>query len=78
MKREEVPTDGEEEVQSACGAGVAPLEKTQAHRPDRLYTWQELKGLPEPDWLIDGVPPKDGLTVLYGAPGLGKTFLALD
>lgn len=29
-------------------------------------------------WLIDGWLPKSGVGVLYGHPGCGKTFLALD
>lgn len=31
-----------------------------------------------PEWLIKGVLPKSDLNCIYGAPGSGKTFLALD
>ena len=31
----------------------------------------------EPQWLISGLMPSSGLHVLYGAPGTGKSFVAL-
>lgn len=42
-----------------------------------LLSLQELHDMPEPAWLVDG-HVTDGLTVMYGPPGSGKTFLALD
>lgn len=47
---------------------------------DRLWpllSEAELGDVPEPSWLVDGVLT-DGLTVVYGAPKAGKTFLALS
>lgn len=42
-----------------------------------LYSSDELHQLPEPKWLVhDHIT--DGLSVMYGPPGSGKTFLALD
>jgi RecA-family ATPase len=38
----------------------------------------ELNNLPEPSWLIEGILPANALGVLYGAPGVGKTFVALS
>lgn len=32
----------------------------------------------EPQWLIPGLMPSNGLHVLYGAPGSGKSFIALS
>jgi RecA/RadA recombinase len=32
----------------------------------------------DPQWLINGLMPSTGLHVLYGAPGSGKSFLALS
>jgi hypothetical protein len=44
----------------------------------RLYSTAELLKLPPPEWLVDGIMPAGGLVGLYGAPGDGKSFLALD
>lgn len=33
---------------------------------------------PSPDWLIDSVIPANGLALIYGESGIGKTFLAID
>jgi hypothetical protein len=44
----------------------------------RLLTVAELKKLDKPEWLIEDVMPQGSLAVLYGAPGAGKSFLALD
>lgn len=46
--------------------------------PLRLYSTTELLALPPPEWLIHGIMPGRGLTGLYGQPGIGKSFLALD
>lgn len=52
--------------------------RVQPKRKDKkLYTWTELQELPEPEWLLDDILPKDGLVELYGPPNVGKTFLAL-
>ena len=44
----------------------------------KLYTIEELEDLPDPDWLINGLIPENSLVELYGEPGAGKSFLALD
>ena len=44
----------------------------------RLLFWDDIDTLPTPRFLIDGFLPERGLTVLYGAPGSFKTFVALD
>lgn len=46
--------------------------------PLRLYSTQELLRLPPPSWLIDTILPAGGLIGLYGPPGHGKSFIALD
>lgn len=46
--------------------------------PFRLLSDLELEQLPDPEWLLEGLIPARGFAVLYSAPGLGKTFLALD
>ena len=42
-----------------------------------LFHISELGDVPAPAWLVDGMVT-DGLTVVYGPPGAGKTFLALS
>src|ERR1700674_809342 len=42
------------------------------------YSIAELLSIEPPEWLIDGVMPLMGLTALYGQPGGGKSFIALD
>lgn len=34
--------------------------------------------MPPPTWLIDTIIPAGGLAAMYGEPGSGKTFIALD
>lgn len=46
--------------------------------PLRLYNTTELLFLPPPEWLIEGIVPAGGLIGLYGAPGAGKSFVAID
>lgn len=44
----------------------------------RRYRADELNQLPEPSWLIKDELPANGLTILFGASGAGKSFQALD
>lgn len=44
----------------------------------RWYLGDGVEALPEPSWLINGVLPDKSFAVLYGEPGSGKSFLALD
>ena len=46
--------------------------------PQRLYSTSELLRLPPPEYQIDKVLPENGFIGLYGTPGHGKTFVALD
>jgi hypothetical protein len=43
-----------------------------------LYTPEEADALPDPEWLIDGVLPETGITILFGPRSSYKTFVALD
>lgn len=42
------------------------------------YTITQLLQLKPPSWLIEKTIPEAGLIALYGAPGHGKSFIALD
>lgn len=44
----------------------------------RVRKFSELFNDPEPEWLIHGVMPEQGLGMVYGEPGSGKSFLVLD
>jgi len=56
---------------------AAPHEAADGLRA-RLLTVEQLRELPPPGWLVDGVLAANTLAVLYGRPGAAKTFLALD
>tara|TARA_B100001013_G_scaffold331809_1_gene247650 strand:- start:5929 stop:6936 length:1008 start_codon:yes stop_codon:yes gene_type:complete len=43
-----------------------------------IMTLKELEAKPKTQWLIDGLIPDNALTCIYGPPGSGKSFLALD
>jgi hypothetical protein len=43
-----------------------------------IYTIEQLLRLEPPSWLIEDVLPLGGLCALYGVPGGGKSFIALD
>jgi len=43
-----------------------------------LLTMRQVLALPDPLWLVDGFLPAGAAAMLYGAPGDGKTFVALS
>ncbi len=69
----------EEEYQRVIGcdpASKCPIMESE-------HNWQiihasELKNLPPVEWLIKGEIPRNGLVVLFGQSGAGKSFLSLD
>lgn len=44
----------------------------------QLLSLSELRNMPPAEWLVEGYLPRHGLAALYGPPGAGKSFLALD
>ena len=44
----------------------------------RLLTADDLLRLPPVQWIVRGVLPREGLAVVYGPSGSGKSFLVLD
>lgn len=52
-----------------------PLQPTRRYQ---LASAEDLAKLPPMRWLVRGVLPEQGLAAVYGPPGCGKTFLALD
>lgn len=62
---------------------IIPVDRTSTPKATRpvVYplTWDDdLDKIRRPEWLIDGVLPAEGLSVLHGQPGVGKTFVGLD
>lgn len=43
-----------------------------------LFTVDDLEDIHPPEFLIDELLTEQGLAILYGAPGSGKSFIALD
>lgn len=59
------------------------IEQEEAAREEADSTFElldldEIENLPPPNWLIDDVIVADGLSVIYGDPGAGKSFAAID
>lgn len=55
-----------------------PMRVAEPHAEGSVFlTLDDLDGLPQPGWLVPSVLP-EGVTMIYGREGLGKTFLSLD
>ncbi len=44
----------------------------------KFHNVTDILRLPDPVWAIDKLLAKSSFAVLYGAPGVGKSFLALS
>lgn len=60
-----------------------PVEAEEATRDEagsvfELLDLDQLEAMPPPSWLIHEMIVDDGLTVIYGDPGAGKSFVAID
>lgn len=55
--------------------GSTKKEKRKTFEAVKVSDWVQR---PPPKWIIDGVLPQADLAMLYGPPGSGKSFLALD
>jgi hypothetical protein len=49
----------------------------QAEGGVERLTVREVKTMPDPKWLIEGVIPEEALGFIFGPPGSGKSFVAL-
>lgn len=43
-----------------------------------MLDFDQMESLPPPSWLVHELIVDDGLSVIYGDPGAGKSFIALD
>lgn len=60
---------------------VEPPFTMESHTPNRgykIYSREDLRKLPKQQWLVHAVLPLQGTAAIFGAPGTGKSFLALD
>ena len=74
-------TAEEFDVDAAIAEIVSQLPPIPSRVDDlhgRLLDRAALADLPRPRWLVDGWITSGSLVVVYGKPGDGKTFLALD
>lgn len=62
-------------TQSMPDPGEIEVEKPSVFE---TMTLEQLQSMPPVQWLVDGFLTKTGFTVMYGPPGCGKTFCALD
>ena len=51
------------------------VEEVWGEGADR-YLW-DIDEVPEPDWLVEGIVVRQGLTLIYGESGVGKTTFCL-
>ncbi len=63
---------------ATTSGAVTPTTAKQAQPRFTLFSVEDLEHLPDPAWLIDDLLPEGSLAELYGKPGAGKSFLALD
>ena len=56
----------------------ATMDLDTPSRGYKIYSRDDLGRLPKQQWLIHGVLPLQGTAAIFGAPGTGKSFLALD
>lgn len=56
------------------------IEPVTQEQPDvfDVYDITHLRNMPPVEWLVDGLLTKHGFAVIYGEPGAGKSFLAID
>ena len=62
-------------------AASAKVEEQAKTNPGILFEYlsvDQIKQLPDPDWLISGLVVEQSLGFIFGPPGCLKTFIALD
>ena len=55
-----------------------PPEAKPESRALQTLNMNDLMNMPPVDWLVDGMITSHGFSVIYGAPGIGKSFLSID
>lgn len=57
---------------------TVPKIVAELNRPKRLFHGSELESMPPMKWLVDNQIPEAGIVVIFGQPGVGKSFVALN
>jgi RecA-family ATPase len=61
------------------GFTISDLPEVKLHKSRlHFYNLNDLEAMPDVAWHIKDVLPSNSLAMIYGEPGSGKTFLALD
>ena len=70
----------QELVKATPPIAVEPEPAEPEDKPDvfETYSLDYLKNMPPVEWLVDGMLTAHGFAVLYGAPGIGKSFMSID
>ncbi len=78
--RRTVIQEAKKKIQLAEEGGELPELHRVGHAPETGYTLAELVAadFPEPEWLVEGLLPEVGLTVLAGSPKIGKSWFVFD
>lgn len=71
----EITIDDYGPAQPAAVEPEKPRKKRKRFTPESLV---DFLGRPPMRWIIKGIVPDADLTVIYGEPGAGKSFVALD
>jgi hypothetical protein len=82
---------GDDEFARAVNADLEKIRGAKKHKAEanghdakakpirfRLVPFDELEPDDEPEYLIDGWLPREGICVVWGPPKCGKTFMVLD
>jgi hypothetical protein len=57
------------------------ITEQRTDTPEGIFEFLDIAGikaLPDPVWIVDKMIPEDALGFIYGPPGHGKSFIALD
>lgn len=54
------------------------FEAIQDKKTFRLYSARDFDELPDLEWRVESIFPEEGLALVYGPSGVGKSFLCLD
>lgn len=56
----------------------SPVSESNTNFIINVRSYKELRQLPKKQWIVENVLVKKDLCMIYGSPGCGKTFIAID